>query len=244
MGLFLGPTKASRNFLLDVSRGVYDNMSIIHKFGANFDIDTGTTPESVWTGGGLYPWGEFDTAQTLYCISTSASDTETMTIQGLDENYDPQSETVTLTGTSAVATTNTFIRIFRMQYNHSDGNSGTITARVDSGTGAIVAQIDATFGQTLMAIYTVPAGHTGYLMCGDMTINAFRDVQLKFFVREFGTPFRIAHMAETRGAYRYDFPLPVPIPEKSDLDVRIDDVSLSNSRCTANFDLLLIKSQR
>lgn len=233
---------SSRNFLLDVARGLRPDASIIHKFGANFDIDTGTTPESVWTGGGLYPWDEFDSAQTLYCISTSASDTSTMTIQGLDENYQQQTETVTLTGTSAVSTTNTFIRVFRMQYNHGSSNVGTITARVDSGTGTVVAQIDAEFGQTLMAVYTVPAGYTAFLLAGDMTINAFRDVQLKFFIREFGSPFRIAHMAETRGVYRYDFPAPLPIPEKSDLDVRIDDVSLSNSRCTANFDLVLMRN--
>lgn len=233
---------SSRNFLLDVARGLRPDAFVVHKFGANFDIDTGSVPESVWTGGGLYPWGEFDTAQTLYCISTSSSDTSTMTIQGLDENYAIQTETVTLTGTTAVSTANTYIRVFRMQYGTGTANAGTITARVDSGTGTVVAQIDPDYSQTLMAIYTVPAGYTGYLLAGDITINAFRDVQLKFFVREHGASFRIAHMAETRGTYRYDFPAPMAIPEKSDLDVRIDDVSLNNSRCTANFDLVLVQN--
>jgi len=227
------------NGLLGASANQYDGISVIHKFGANFDIDTGSTPESVWTGGGLYPWDEFDSAQTLYLISTSASDTTTLHIEGLDANYNLQSETVTLTGTSAVSTTRTYSRIYRMAYDAT--NVGTITARVDSGTGTVVAQIDIGYAQTLMAIYTVPANHSAYLLCGDITINAFRDIQLKFFTRLNGKPFRIAHMAETRGTYRYDFPIPMRMPEKTDLDVRVDDVSLSNSRCTANFDLLLVR---
>jgi len=225
------------NGLLGVAAGHYEGLSYIHKFGANFDIDTGSTPESVWTGGGLYPWDEFDSAQTLYCISTSASDTTTLNIEGLDANYHLQSETVTLTGTSAVTTEHTYKRIYRMAYDAV--NVGTITARVDSGTGTVVAQIDIGYAQTLMAVYTVPADHNAYLFCGDLTINAFRDVQLKFFTRLDGKPFRISHMAETRGVYRYDFPIPIKLPEKTDLDVRIDDVSLSNSRATANFDLIL-----
>ena len=232
--------RPSSDFLFDVTRGAIPNALTVHKFGANFDIDTGTTPESVWSAGGLYPWSAFASAETIYCISTSASDTSTLHVEGLDANYNLQTETVTLTGTSAVATTNTFIRVYRLAYDAE--NVGTITARTDSGTGTIVAQIDAGYAQSLMAVYTIPAGYTGYLLAGDLTINAFRDVQLKFFVRAFGKPFRIAHMAETRGLYRYDFNAPLKITEKSDLDVRIDDVSLSNSRATANFDLVLLKN--
>jgi len=227
------------NAPLGIAKGQFQDVSSIHKFGANFDIDTGSTPETVWTGGGLYPWDEFDSAQTLYCISTSASDTTTLHIQGLDANYDLQSETVTLNGTTAVATANEYIRIYRMAYDAT--NVGTITARTVSGSGTVVAQIDTGYAQTLMAIYTVPANHSAYLLCGDITINAFRDVQVKFFTRLDGKPFRIAHMAEARGTYRYDFPIPMRMPEKTDLDVRVDDVSLSNSRCTANFDLVLVR---
>ena len=232
--------RPSPDFLFDVARGAIPNALTVHKFGANFDIDTGTTPESVWTAGGLYPWSAFDSAKTIYCLSTSASDTTTLHVEGLDANYELQTETVTLTGTTAVTTTNTFIRVHRLAYDAD--NVGTITARTESATGTIVAQVDIGYAQSLMAVYTVPAGFTGYLIAGDLTINAFRDVQLKFFVRTFGKPFRIAHMAETRGLYRYDFNTPMKITEKSDLDVRIDDVSLSNSRATANFDLVLVKN--
>ncbi len=228
------------NVYLDVARGAISNSKIVHKFGANFDIDQNTYPESVWTGGGLYPWASLASAQTIYCISTSASDTATLTVEGLDADYNEQTETVTLTGTTAVATTNTFIRVFRMTYE--DGaNVGDITGRVTSGTGTIVAQIDAGYAQTLMAVYTVPAGHTGYLVALDATIDGTKTCQVLMYHRLSGKPFRIAHIAESTGHYRYDFYAPLAVPEKTDIDIRIDQVSGNDARVTANFDLVLIK---
>jgi hypothetical protein len=227
-------------YLMDIANLKYPDNKLIHKFGANFDIDTDSTPETVWTGGGEYPWSEFDSAQTLYCKSSSASDTTTLHVIGLDANYDELTETVTLSGTNAVSTTSTFKRVFRMQYDAE--NVGDITAHTVSASGTVVAKIDIGYAQTLMAIYTIPAGFTGYIIAGDLTINAFRDVQVKFFVREDGKPFRIAHMAEVRGEYRYDFTAPMRIEQKSDIDVRVDDVNLSNSRATSNFDIVLVKN--
>ena len=228
------------NVYLDVARDAISNSKIVHKFGANFDIDQASDPESVWTGGGLYPWSALATAQTIYCLSTSASDTAVLRIEGLDSSYHEISETVTLTGTSAVTTTNQFIRVFRMTYE--DGaNLGTITARTVSASGTIVAQIDIGYAQTLMAVYTVPAGHTGYLVALDSTIDSNKNAQLLMYHRLFGKPFRIAHLAETSGHYRYDFHAPLRIPEKTDIDIRIDRVSGNDSRVTANFDLVLIR---
>ena len=110
------PEHPTPNVYLDVARDAISNSKIVHKFGANFDIDQATDPESVWSGGGLYPWSALATAQTIYCLSTSASDTAVLTLEGLDSSYHEISETVTLTGTSAVTTTNQFIRVFRMTY--------------------------------------------------------------------------------------------------------------------------------
>jgi len=226
-------------FYLSVSKGLVAGHSYVHKFGANFDVDSITTPETIWTAGGVYPWSSLTTAQTLYIISTSASDTGSITIQGLDADYNAIEETLAVTGTTAVTTANEFLRVYRMVY---DGNVGDITARVSSGIGTVVAQIDATYSQTLMAVYTVPAGHNAYLLCGDATINRNEDASITFFQRPEGGAFRIAHMAEVyQNSYRYDFPVPVKLPAKTDLDVRISQVETNNTRCTANFDLLLVK---
>ena len=224
---------------LDIARGAISNSKIVHKFGANFDIDQADDPESVWTGGGLYPWASLATAQTIYCLSTSASDTTTLTLEGLDANYDEISETVTLTGLTAVTTTNQFLRVFRMTYDAT--NVGNIEARVTSATGTVVAQIDAGYAQTLMAVYTVPAGYTGYLVALDATIDGTKTCQMLMYHRLTGKPFRIAHVAETDGRYRYDFFAPLTLPEKTDVDIRIDQVSGNDARVTANFDVVLIK---
>ena len=224
---------------LDIARGAISNSKIVHKFGANFDIDQADDPESVWTGGGLYPWASLSSAQTIYCVSTSASDTTTLTLEGLDANYDEISETVTLTGLTAVTTTNQFLRVFRMTYDAT--NVGNIEARVTSATGTVVAQIDAGYAQTLMAVYTVPAGYTGYLVALDATIDGTKTCQMLMYHRLTGKPFRIAHVAETDGRYRYDFFAPLTVPEKTDIDIRIDQVSGNDARVTANFDVVLIK---
>ena len=224
---------------LDIARGAISNSKIVHKFGANFDIDQADDPESVWTGGGLYPWASLSSAQTIYCVSTSASDTTTLTLEGLDANYDEISETVTLTGLTAVTTTNQFLRVFRMTYDAT--NVGNIEARVTSATGTVVAQIDAGYAQTLMAVYTVPAGYTGYLVALDATIDGTKTCQMLMYHRLTGKPFRIAHVAETDGRYRYDFFAPLTVPEKTDIDIRIDQVSGNDARVTANFDIVLIR---
>jgi len=231
--------RPTSNFLFDVVRGAIPNAFAIHKFGANFDIDQADDPESVWTSGGLYPWASLSSAQTIYCISTSASDTATLSIEGLDANYDEQTEIVTLTGATAVATTNTFIRVFRMTYDAE--NVGDITARVTSGTGTVVAQIDAGYSQTLMAVYTIPAGFTGYLTTLDATIDGTKTCQVLMYHRLTGKPFRIAHVAESDGHYRYDFNAPLKLPAKTDVDIRVDQVSGNDARVTANFDIVLIK---
>jgi len=234
------PHRPSTAMYLDIARGVIPNSKIIHKFGANFDIDQNTDPESIWSGGGQYPWASLTTAQTIYAISTSASDTSTMTIEGLDADYNEQTETVTLNGLTAVATTNTFIRVFRMTYD--DINVGTLEARVGSGTGTIVAQIEAGDAQTLMAVYTVPAGYSGYLVNFDVTIDSKKDCTVMLYCRKHnGLPFRISHMAETSGHYRYDFTAPLRLLEKTDVDVQVDNVSANDSSVTANFDIILIR---
>jgi hypothetical protein len=238
---FFSNERPSSNILFDISRGAITEGFMLHKFGANFDIDQADDPESVWTRGGLYPWASLATAQTIYCISTSGSDTGTLTIEGLDANYKQQTETITLTGATAVATTNTFIRVFRMTYG--DGvNVGTITARVTSGAGTVVAQIDIGYAQTLMAVYTIPAGFTAYMSTFDTTIDGTKQCQMLMYQRLFDAPFRIAHIAEATGHYRYDFAAPFKIPEKTDIDIRINNVSGNDARVTANFDLFLLKN--
>jgi hypothetical protein len=125
---------------------------------------------------------------------------------------------------------------------YEDGaNAGDITARTVSASGTIVAQIDTGYAQTLMAVYTIPAGFTGYLVALDATIDGTKTCQVLMYHRLFGKPFRIAHIAESNGHYRYEFVAPLTVPEKTDIDIRVAEVSGNDARVTANFDLVLIR---
>lgn len=101
-------------FYLLVSQGKIPGMSIVQKFGRNTDVDSGTLPEDMWGGSSTYtgfPVG--GNAERLAFVSTSADDAEagtgarTVTIIGLDGNWNQQTETVTLNGLTTVYSTGT-----------------------------------------------------------------------------------------------------------------------------------------
>lgn len=225
-----------------VAEGNIAGHTFVHKFGYNPDIDTATDPETVWSHGGLYPWSALDgAAQTLYVKSSSASDTMTVTFTGHNNAGEEINDTVTLNGTNPVTSNSTFKRIYRAFVNGNTVNAGEITWHTVSGSGTVVCAIAAGEGQTLMALYSVPSGKTGYLYTGDCSLNLSKEVTIKFYVRYPGAPFRAAHVVELAGSsYRYDFPFPSTLPAGTDIEVRVDNANDNNCRVAANFDILLV----
>ena len=228
---------------IKISRGMVKGASFIHKFGAVPSLATNTTG-TVWDKNDtVYPWATWATAGIINVDSSSASDVgKSVTVVGLDENYNQISETITLTTQTNNNSSNSFIRIFRAFISDGETNIGQISVQRDTTDVAIIT---AGYGQTLMAVYTVPAGYTGYLYKGTCSAQSGADGTGNMFVRYFGqSSFRIGHSFEVSGAggqYMYDFSFPIPIPEKSDIDVRITTRS-NNGRYTAAFDLLLVQN--
>ena len=228
---------------IKISRGMVKGASFIHKFGAVPSLATNTTG-TVWDKNDtVYPWATWATAGIVNVDSSSASDVgKSVTVVGLDENYNQISETITLTTQTNNNSSNSFIRIFRAFVSDGETNVGQISVQRDTTDVAIIT---AGYGQTLMAVYTIPAGYTGYLYKGTCSAQSGADGTGNMFVRYFGqSSFRIGHTFEVSGAggqYVYDFSFPIPIPEKSDIDVRITTRS-NNGRYTAAFDLLLVQN--
>jgi hypothetical protein len=228
---------------IKISRGMVKDASFIHKFGA-VPAMSQSANGTIWDKNDtIYPWSAWDTASNVNVDAASASDVgKSVTVVGLDANYNQMSETITLVGQNNNYSSNTFSRIFRAFVSDGEANAGTITIQK---TSTDVAIITTTFSQTLMAIYTVPAGYTGYIYKGTCSAQAGADGTAGMFIRYFGqTSFRIGHSFEVSGAggqYTYDFSFPIPIPEKSDIDVRIT-TRTNNGRYTAAFDLLLVKN--
>ena len=233
----------SEPFELQIARGQIPGHSFVHKFGAVPQMSISTTG-TVWdVNDTLYPWSAFSAAGTLTVDRANAGDADkVITIIGLDANYNEISENVTLTSATGNATTQSFIRVYRSyMYNGSATNIGNIDVKKG---GTTVARITAGKGQTLMSVYTVPAGYTAYLTQGVMTIEDGGDATGDFFVRYGGQiAFRIGHTFEVASSeYHYGFSVPFAVPEKSDIDVRVS-VRTNNSRVTAAFDMILIKER-
>jgi hypothetical protein len=226
-----------------VAEGNITDHSFIHKFGAVPALSNGATG-SVWDiNDTVYPWSAFDTAGVINLDRASTSDAnKIVTVIGLDADYNQTQESITLTNASNNTGTVVFKRVFRAFVADGTTNVGNIDIQRASTT---VARITATKGQTLMAVYTIPAGYTGYLYKGSASAQTGADATGNMFVRFFGQQsFRTQHTFEvggTGGQYTYEFTFPPPIPEKSDIDVQVVGRT-NNGRYTAAFDLLLIEN--
>jgi hypothetical protein len=230
------------NMFLNIARGLVKGTTFNHKFGAVPAMSTNTTG-TVWdVNDTLYPWSAWATAGTITVDRANTGDANKhVTVLGLDANYEPLTETIILTNATGNASTGSFLRIFRAFIGDGETNAGLISIKRSTTT---VAAITAGKGQTLMAVYTIPAGYTGYLVKGTCSAQAGADATGEMFIRYFGSAsFRVGHSFEVSGAggqYLYEFPIPIPIPAKSDIDVRVVTRS-NNGRYTAAFDVILIK---
>lgn len=229
------------NFGIGVAKGQFQDISHVHKFGAVPAMSQNTNG-TIWdVNDTVYPWSAFESAGTLSLTRASASDADkSVVLIGLDADYNQITETVVLTSESGNTTTNSFIRIYRA-YMTTGSNVGNVDVLKGATT---VARIAAGKSQTLMAVYTVPAGHNAYLLTGTCSCQAGADATADMFVRYFGQEsFRVGHSFEVSGAggqYMYRFEIPIKIPAKSDIDVRCL-VRSNNARVTAAFDILLDK---
>lgn len=224
---------------IPLAAGELDGYSAVHKFGV-IDGTIGTGWSTIWTQGEingeqLVPWREIGDAGVVTVTSSLAGDTTDVTLEGLDADYNFQSETLTLAGTADVVGTKTWHRINRMLMV-TETNVGNVTATIGAD---IVSSIKAGRGQTLQAFYTVPAGKTAYLTHMQVSSNKNQAVEASLFVRPFGGAFRV-----TGGTMLYQmehtihYSSPIPITEKSDMDFRA--IGAANGVLSASFDLILV----
>lgn len=241
------------DFTLQVARGHVPGHRSVTVFGFNGDVDT--TEVAVWP---LHSMINFpDTALQMKVSSTSASDTSdgtgarTVLIQGLDANHDEISEVVTLTGQTAVLTTQSFLHInYAMVATAGSGLSAA--GDIYIGTGTVTAGVPATvygiikfnYNNTTTGSYTVPAGHTAYLMQGLFSAgqaSGSTQVQGRLVSRGMDNIRRTAAVTTlNNGVANYVFEYPLAIPEKTTIEATAVG-SASNNSCSSLFILLLIK---
>lgn len=165
----------SRDFALEVARGRVSGITQVNKFGAA-PSGIQTTASDIWSRCNNVPnqqiWLPPTTARVHAISSSSVSDASagvgarTVKVYGLTSWSTAEvSEDITLNGTLAVNTVNSYVIIHRMKVLTSGAtniNVGYIYATAATD-GTITAQIDPGEGQTEMAIYGVPSVQSFYL---------------------------------------------------------------------------------
>ena len=238
-----------------VSRGQYDGVSFIAKFGRNPTIASGTK-EVIWDGSEpTYTY--MATPSTLYVSSDDNTDTATIEIQGLDGDYRLFTTEVVLSGFTFVPLPGLCLRVFRAKNVSGTALAGDVYIsddNTDAGGNGIPddlanmkAKIITGNEQTNMAIYTIPAGHTGYLtdwyisllrLTGSSAVAADFDI----WRREEGGVFRstqpIGLINTGAGDHHYTWPYPLELPEKTDIEVTCQPTAGADA--SGGFTVLLI----
>ena len=227
------------------------------KFGFNPDIDN--TLETVWAQGGLY---SYLSAATVLKISSSSTDdtsagtgARTVTISGLDANYDEISETITLNGQTAVNSTLSYLRINRMVVR-SAGTGGQNAGVIYAGTGTVTTGVPANKyatiaigdNQTLMALWTVPRGYTAYLTQTDVTLATTQNNKYctcSLVVRPYGEVFQVKdRFVKAESTTTLTYSVPLKIAEKSDIEYRaIGDSIGADIAISAGFEIIYIENR-
>lgn len=217
------------DFRVAVALGHHSGWRNLRKFGRNDDIDGN---EELWEYGTsrVLP----TTAAVLDVSSSSTADDAdpagtgawTITVEGLDGNYDEVSETITMNGTTSVNSTQTFLRVNRayvLTAGSAESNVGNIDILVG---GNEQAYIEADEGQTHQTHYTVPAGHTLVitsfsLACG--RLGGSNDIVIESQIKspEANYAWRtISAIDLTSGEVYLDEDIAVVLPEKWDIRQR------------------------
>ena len=209
-----------------------EGLSHVNKFGYTGDDVNGTA--TIWDGNGTTASYPYPADGVVSITSTSGSDTgEAVEVQGLDANYEQAIETINVGETGST----TFSRVFRARKVDAT-NVGTISINMN---GTLAAQILPGNGQTLMAVYTIPAGKTGYLLQFQGSSDKQTAVQFKLFARENldGGAFNLKGQWGVQGGnvVTYDYKVPLVFTEKTDL--RVDITTGNNCGGGAIFDLIL-----
>lgn len=243
------------DFALEVVRGNVTGIGGVNKFGTNLAV--GTSFEDIWIQGGT--WTKLPAATTLDVSSSNANDTvagsgaQTLTIEGLDANYDELSETVDMNGQTPVVTTGVFLFVNRTYVSRGGSgfaNEGDIyvaddstahTSGVPNTAAAIQSKVVATQGQSQQAIYTLPAGKTGYITNAWIIAGASKivDYELHKIDHQAQTNRIIIEGEETNTAFNHVYNPYEPVLEKNTLAFEAK-ITSGTAEISAGFDLYLV----
>lgn len=165
------PQLCSQDYLLALSEGDITGHTPFTKFGRTSNVSNALA--DLWVNGTATPTQyvfppsaiQMNVASTDNQDGAGGTGVRTLRIEGLDANYAVITEDITMTGTTPVTTTNSFLRI-NFCYSLTAGSAGaavgTITVK-DTTNTTTYTLISIGNNSCRQLIYTVPAGKTLFL---------------------------------------------------------------------------------
>jgi len=228
----------SPHALLEIASERITEIVPVNIFGFNRTI--GTDYETIWNNGAIYSYP--GSAVQMDVVSSSASDTMTLLISGLDSNYDALAEIVTVNGTATVTTTNSFLRINSATIL-SGSNVGNITI---SNGGTTYAYIEAAIGTTQACVYTVARNYSLYLFRISLTSGTVNGNQYITYRNRIdnsaGRILRVAEATWKDGMQTFDRQIPFRISPKNDIQFEAKS-SASTNEASIFIEALLMKEK-
>jgi len=228
------------------------NAYLIDKSGATETL--GTTPatmSTVWGGTGLYPWTTFTGTGDKIYIKSVTNDPKvqgkSVTIEGLDSNYDILIETVTLHASNtmiAVSTVNNFYRTNKMYLTGNNTNNlphdYDIELRYGSSSGTIIGKMNAPWGRGQNCFYTVPRGHEAFVLSINGNSGKMDEITSSLWFHPYGGTWTLQKSFKfISGTFDHNFRTPLRIPEKSDVEIRAFAL-VESSRIGTEFQMLVL----
>jgi len=239
-----------KDYALEVTLGNVNGVTCINKYGLNGAVASGTE-EEIWDGSAAYV---FPATALMTSISQTADQAAmrgaTIEVEGLDANYALVVQDAVLDGTlttTVVTLTTALIRCYRMKVKADVVSTSPIRVH-NAGETQDYAIIDTGNNQTLMAIYTVPAGKTAAMTNywahhhpatgQDPTSNP-----IKLWARDKANSYeaQLKHVVglPNGGGFLHEFLPYVKFTEKTDLFITATPVGKA-AAVSAGFDLYLV----
>ena len=219
-------------YLIGIAQGLVSGTSSINKFGYRGSIPN--SYQTIWDGAADYAYAAAGTVLAV-ADDTVSDNNGTVEVQGLDQNYAPITETLTIGG---AASSNQFLRVFRARMITSNTGTTNVDEIRIKRASTDLAIILAAAGQTLMSLYTIPAGKTGYLIRLQGNVDANNDALFRLISRPLNGSFNVkGQFGVFASGFTVDYPIPLVFTEKTDLQVVAK--SQNNVGGGASFDIIL-----
>lgn len=188
------------------------NLVAISQLGTLIDYPSITSPAKI------------SVKATLSSDSSAGNGARTVKITGLDSSFDEISDTVTLSGATAVESAFNFIRVFEAEVitaGDLGGNKGKISV-TSTSTASDYLQINAGQNVSLTGRYTVPRGKTLYITNLDFSEASNKGAVVSLWVK--ASTSNIWKVKRVYSIFQSHvnvaLPLPYSVSEKYDVELR------------------------